>query len=126
MAKILLIDDDNNVVDVVKLTLEDAGNEVLVLPSGANWRTVANAEDIDLLITDIYMPDVDGLEVVRQASEHMPDLPILAISGGSSLVGLDGLHMAKLLGADATLDKPFRPHALLSEVGHLLSSMSRT
>jgi DNA-binding NtrC family response regulator len=75
----------------------------------------------DLLITDVLMPDVEGLDTIRQARALRPELPIIAISG-KTFVGIDYLSAAVRFAAVATLRKPFSPDALLRVIEDLLAA----
>jgi CheY-like chemotaxis protein len=74
------------------------------------------------LITDIVMPEMDGVETLRAARQLDPDLPILAISGGGSFDPKDYLGIAQAFGATAVLPKPFRPAELVEMVSRLLAN----
>lgn len=120
---ILVIDDDPAVRSVVRRTLERVGYIVLEAENGAAGLTTAAARPIDLVITDIYMPDVDGIETIQRLREKDPTRLILAMSGGSDYAR-GSLEDARLLGADATLPKPFGPAQLRDAVAALLEARS--
>jgi YesN/AraC family two-component response regulator len=77
-------------------------------------------DPIDLIITDIIMPDMEGIEFIRSVQSSHPALPIVAISGGGRSHNLDFLKFAQRLGAISTLAKPFRREELLDVVGKIL------
>lgn len=107
MRHILLIDDDPAVLRIFTLGLERAGYRVSTAPSGKAGLETLTQEKIDLLITDIFMPEMDGLEVIMRCRRLYDDLKIYAISGGGQMGGnVDGLPVAKNLGADRIFIKP--------------------
>lgn len=122
MAHILVIDDDPVLRRVITLALEAAGHSVLRCENGRKAIDFLAHDHTDLLITDIIMPEVDGVETVRAARRLDPQLPILAISGGGSFDPGDYLGIAQTFGATATLPKPFRPAELVELVAKLLAA----
>jgi CheY-like chemotaxis protein len=122
MAHILVIDDDPVLRRVITLALEGAGHSVLRCENGRKAIDFLSHEHADLLITDIVMPEMDGVETVRAARRLLPDLPILAISGGGSFDPKDYLGLAQVFGANAVMPKPLRPADLIELVGKLLTA----
>lgn len=120
MAKILVIDDEPEVRHVICRTLEAAGHAAAGYPDGRGGIEHLKKEAPDLLITDIFMPEMDGLETIRIARDLQPEMPIIAISG-VSFEGGDYLRIAARFGAVATLKKPYRPAELLALVSRLLA-----
>lgn len=120
MARILLIDDDDAVRTVMRLTLARFGHTVTEARNGREGLTRFREGGADLLITDIVMPEADGLEVLMELGKHRPAVRIIAISGGGRQDASDHLHVAKLLGAANVLAKPFSPEALLAAVNEAL------
>ncbi len=121
MARILIIDDDQRFRGALREMLQDAGYEVIEARDGRPGLDLFRAKPTDLVITDIIMPDVEGIEVIVELRSEFPDVPILAISGGS-LKGFGSyLPSAEALGATRSLDKPFRQQVLLDTVRELLS-----
>jgi two-component system, chemotaxis family, chemotaxis protein CheY len=121
MAHILVIDDDPVLRRVVTLALEAAGHSVLRCENGRKAVAFLEHDHADLLVTDIVMPEMDGVETVRAVRQLDPDLPILAISGGGSFDPKDYLGIAQAFGATAVLPKPFRPAELVDVVSQLLA-----
>jgi CheY-like chemotaxis protein len=120
LAKILIVDDDIAVQATIRLLLERAGHSVVVAGDGHKALAASEAENFDLVLLDIFMPGMDGLETMLRIHRRQPLLPIIVISGrpfdpdpGS---GSDFLTMATKLGAVGSLQKPFRPAALLAAV----------
>ena len=119
MAKILVIDDEPGIRDIIGRVLEDSGHEVRSYENGRGAIEQVKSWAADLLITDIFMPEVEGLETIRRIRQIRPDLPIIAISG-VDMAGSDYLGIAKKFGAVATLKKPFWPANLVDLVSRLL------
>jgi CheY-like chemotaxis protein len=124
MASILVIDDDSAVSTTIALLLERAGHRVVVANDGRKGLKSFESGQFDLLIVDIFMPGMDGLETMRLVHQQRPEIPILVISGqpfaSDSKPTPDFLYMATKLGAISSLRKPFRPAELLSSVASCL------
>jgi DNA-binding response OmpR family regulator len=124
MARILVIDDDRAVRTAVQMVLEHEGLEVRVADDGRDGLKIIKAESFDLLIVDVFMPGMDGLETIRLVHEQRPELPIIVMSGMSFRTATapapDFLSMATKLGAVCSLKKPFRPRELLAVVAGCL------
>jgi CheY-like chemotaxis protein len=123
MAKILVVEDDPAMRRATCRILQGAGHAVTGFENGAAAieQIEQEAPDApDLLITDIFMPEVEGLETIRRVRALRPAMPIIAISGFTLQGGGDYLGAAEKLGAAATLKKPFRPADLLNLVSRLL------
>ena len=119
MTRILVIDDDALLRGAIRLVLESAGYEVLEAGDGNAGLRLHREPGADLLVVDLFMPERDGLEVIRAVRAEAPQAKIIAMSGGSSLQ-LDLLDAAAAFGSSRTLRKPFRPNALLTVVRELL------
>ena len=130
MAKILIVDDDNAVQATIRLLLERAGHSVVVAGDGRKGLAAFEAGDFDLLFLDIFMPGMDGLETMRLIHQQQPLIPIIVISGNpvtwDSASGPDFLTMATKLGAVSSLQKPFKPAALLAAVTGCLEAAKRS
>ena len=120
MARIIIIDDDRDVRHPLRLALENAGHDVLEAQSGTEGMRFWKDRGADLVITDVHMPETDGLEVVRELTALNPAVKIIAISGGDSTRNFNALSDAKLFGALRTIPKPFRHAELLSAIDELL------
>jgi len=120
MARILIIDDDDQVRTVLRRTLEAAGHEVDEAGNGVEGISKYERNPADLIITDIYMPEKEGLETIIELKRDHPDVRIIAISGGSRDMDLDFLPVAEKLGAEKTLSKPIDRTTLLSVVKELV------
>lgn len=121
MPRILLIDDDPAIRAVFKEYLEGRGYDVDVATDGKEGLSALNARKPDLVITDVMMPEKDGVEVVLELRESHPDLPVIAISGGMRIAPLDFLPMIKKFGAYRVFYKPVDPEELLSAVREMLA-----
>jgi DNA-binding response OmpR family regulator len=121
MAPILVIDDDRQARGVVRSALERAGYEVREACDGSEGARLARSERPALVITDILMPNKEGLEVIRELQEGHRSLPIIAMSGGSQWMPPDALlRLATYFGAQRTLLKPFSLADLLDAVRSVL------
>ena len=114
MATILLIDDDPAIRMVFQVVLERAGYHVLTAEHGKHGLRLLEHQAVDLIIVDIFMPELDGFELIPLLRESYPASKIIAISGVSGEGNY--LDAAKYLGAHDTLKKPFSPQALLDMV----------
>jgi CheY-like chemotaxis protein len=112
MARILVIDDDGAVRATTRLVLERDGHSVALAEDGRVGLKTIQSHDFDLLIVDIFMPGMDGLETIGAIRKHKPTLPIIVMSGASFRKGPepppDFLWMATKLGANRSIYKPFR------------------
>lgn len=121
MARILVLDDDDALREFLRLVLLRAGHEVLEASDGRHVREVVRGGPVDLVITDIYMPGADGLEVIQSLREAGCACRILAVSGGGTRRNLDPLEHARSFGADAVLAKPLLSSQLNETVDELLA-----
>ena len=116
-VKILVIDDDRDVLDMLMRVLSDAGHEVKVATDAKAGLGEIGDTKPDVLITDILMPEVDGIEVIKGLRRRYPDLWIVAISGGGSYMPANvSLKISEAFGADRTLYKPFLKADLLAAI----------
>ena len=120
MTRILLIDDDAPAREMLRQMLERAGYDVVPAPSGREGLQHYQTSAIDLIITDILMPDQDGLETIQELRRLTPAAKIIAISGGGQSGLLDLLPIAEKLGAQWTLRKPLRRQELLEAIHQLV------
>lgn len=107
MATILIIEDEPLVRDTIRLSLETGGYTVLIASDGREGVSMLSRSKIDLVVTDLIMPEQEGLETIRLIRRDHPDTKVIAISGGGRHVGTDYLKAASLLGANYALQKPF-------------------
>lgn len=125
MARILLIDDDEAVRDVLRQTLTHFGHTVIEAANGKEGLASFQSVGADLMITDIVMPEMEGLELLMELRKRKPPIKIIAISGGGRGNAADYLRTAKVMGAAKVLAKPFTNEALLAAIDELLSSGPR-
>ena len=120
MARILVIDDEPGMLSVLREMLESAGHLVVEARNGAVavrwWREHTHEQTIDLIVTDILMPEKDGIEVIQEIRQLAPNTKVIAISGHSQVVKIPFLDVAKRLGAARTIAKPFTMETLLNVV----------
>jgi CheY-like chemotaxis protein len=116
MARILIVDDDDSGRFMLTEALLDAGFEVLEAQNGKEALEVQALQNADLLITDLLMPEKEGLETIREFRKKYPGLPIIAMSGGGFIEADGYLEMAKRVGASSVLKKPFTATDLLLAV----------
>jgi CheY-like chemotaxis protein len=124
-STILIIDDDAAVSRTLSLILSRAGYEVSAVTSGRKGLQLLTDQKFDLVLTDIIMPELDGIEAIRKIRSDHPGLRIIAMSGGGQIDKADFLHMAEALGADRVLEKPVRSERLLELVGSVMASPAR-
>jgi len=123
MASILVLDDFQQITTLLQRILGEAGHEVIVASTVQDALVAMSERPTDLVITDIFMPDRDGLDFIKDIRARYPAVRILAISGGVGRFPAGPyLTMAQYSGAERTLTKPFEPAALLKSVSELLSS----
>lgn len=119
MTRILVVDDDGSVGAAIKTVLEVSGFDVTHVLDGASGIAEFKVGDFQVIMVDLFMPGLDGLETIKAFRQIKPAVPIIAISGFMSRHGRDTpdyLDMATKLGANASLAKPFRPRELIEAV----------
>ena len=123
MARILLIDDDADVRTLAVHELEAAGHEVRTAGDGAEGLALQRASPADVVVTDIFMPEKEGVETIRELREEFPRIKIIAITGGGRLhasqrpFGTRALDtVGRHLGVIAVLHKPFDAGELLGSI----------
>lgn len=122
MARILLVDDEAALRRLVRRILEPLGHTIFEAPHGRAGVMLMRQRLPDLLITDIVMPNMDGIEMIVEIRKEFPAVRILALSGGGVVQGsMAYLHAASTFGADATLGKPFLADKLIKVVDELLA-----
>ncbi len=120
MSRILVIDDDPLILEMLDSFLRRAGYEVLGAPNGVVALKIHKASPVDLLITDIIMPEKDGLETITEFRHHFPAVKVIAMSGGGRIGPDHYLKIAQKLGAEKILHKPFAFEVLLEAVREVL------
>lgn len=121
-VRILVVDDEPQIRAVVRAILESAHYDIELADDGKRAIEQIDEWEPDLVITDLVMPDQEGMELIRQLRAAYPALAIIAMSGAR-----DGRYLptAKALGANATLEKPFDPDTLLASVRDVMLTMGR-
>ncbi len=120
MATILIIEDDTQVRAYLDNLLRRAGHVTETAADGKEGVAVFREKSVDLVVTDIIMPEKDGIETIADMKRIRPDLKVIAISGGGRSEPGNYLHSAYLLGADRTIKKPFNNKDILAAVRELL------
>jgi CheY-like chemotaxis protein len=118
MASVLVVDDSVPAVEVLETLLSEAGHQVMISTSGKRAIQLLRRQAVDLIITDIYMPEEDGLELIRSARGICPQTPVIAMSGMTGVRSM--LLVAERLGACCSLQKPFSNAQLLQAVNTAL------
>jgi len=121
MARILLVDDEPMLRRTLRTILEKAGHEVTEAGDGDQALLMFEEDKPDMVITDIVMPNREGVETIREMRRLDTRLPIIAMSGGGNTGGDLFLRLASLLGANHTLSKPIRQAVLLEAVDACLA-----
>ncbi len=122
MHKILVIDDNGIVRNVLVQILESEGYQVLSAEDGKRGFALFCSEKPDLVVTDIIMPEKEGIETIRDIRGECPDAKIIAISGGGRSGNTDYLKIARQLGASDILGKPLDPDQFIAVVRNRLAA----
>jgi CheY-like chemotaxis protein len=125
MSNILVVEDNVQVAKLFRDTLTRAAHQVVVKANGNEALQALEQQAFDLVITDIFMPEKDGLELIREIRAHKLDIKVIAISGGGKSKAPLYLEMAKKLGASRTLNKPFELKELLQVVEETIGSREK-
>ncbi len=122
-ATILLVEDEELLRAGVQEVLEIQGYKVITAPDGEQALACLAAESIDLIITDLVMPKMDGIDFVKQLRQIKPDLPVIVVSGSTrNIMQRYGIDSIQVPGANASLPKPFKSVDLIEQVRQLLAS----
>lgn len=121
MAKILLVDDDLQFQQMLKQYLERNGFEVMTAANGKEAVELFKQDTFDLIITDIIMPEKEGIETIIEMKKEKPEIKIIAISGGGRIDADDYLIYAKRFGACHTFTKPIDRDAFISKIREVLT-----
>ena len=122
MARILIIDDEELVRASLRKILQTIPHDVTDTGNGENALTWHRSNPFDLVITDIIMPEKEGIEIIIELKTNFPDLPIIAISGGGPDRHIQYLESAKAFGVEHVLAKPFSSKEFLKCVDNCLST----
>lgn len=116
MKKILVIDDEASIRSLLGKMLEREGYFVMTASDGKEGMKLFNKEAFDLVVTDLIMPEKEGVEIIIELRKRYPEIPVIAMSGGGCISPEAYLNMARLLGADAVLEKPVQKKIFLEIV----------
>jgi DNA-binding response OmpR family regulator len=122
---VLVIDDDVIVRQTLEILLEEHGFGVVTAVDGEDGQRKFHALAPDIVITDIIMPNKEGIELILELRRECPDARIIAISGGGRIGNSDFVTIATRLGADAGLQKPFDPEQLFGTIRSVLARPAR-
>lgn len=117
--KILVVDDESAIIDLITLILTEEGYEVSTAQNGKEGLKQFESVGPDLIITDIIMPDMEGIEFIKALAKKKKNIPIIVMSG--NIIGTKFLKPARLFGAKAALTKPFTTQDLIEMVAKLLT-----
>ena len=120
MAKILICEDDLLYRQIAEVAFAGTEHELVFVEDGVAALTQLQGQHIDLLITDLVMPNKDGLEVIQEFRRSGTSIPILVMSGGMASLKTSLFAAASALGASDALPKPFRPQVLRERAEALL------
>lgn len=123
MALLLVIDDDEGMRKLMVRTLSGGNHQVIEAENGREGLKLMDQHKPDVVITDILMPQKEGIETIREVQERAPNTRIIAVSGGGMSHNLMFLDVARAFGADAVLAKPFRPAQLVDMVEQVLGAL---
>lgn len=124
MQKILIIDDEPHILLMLKKMLEQFGYEIDLAANGNEGIELYRKSAADLVITDIIMPEKEGLETIREMRRIRPDLKIIAMSGGGKVSADNYLEIARIFGASRVITKPFTKKEMVSAVQELMQGGS--
>jgi CheY-like chemotaxis protein len=115
-CSILIVDDEPGIRELLSMILESAGHSVVVAEDGMEAPKVMASRQIDVVITDLLMPERDGLEFITEIRSKHPTVKIVAMSGGGHIARDSYLRIAKNFGAHYLLEKPFSQAGVLSAI----------
>jgi DNA-binding NtrC family response regulator len=122
MARILIIDDDTSMRSVLRRTLDRAGYQTTEASDVHGAIQLLATATFDAVVTDLLMPENDGIELIIHLRKENPRMPVLAISGGGRVSAEDYLEMARTLGATRVLAKPFEHDVFLATIREILAT----
>ena len=117
---ILVLDDEERVTQLLALLLAKSDYRTSVATTPRDGMRIMRDDEVDILVVDIFMPKVSGLDIIRRLKRELPKVKILAISGGDTIAGRDCLELATEAGADGTLRKLLTAKALTDSIQGLL------
>lgn len=119
--QILVVDDSQHAIDYLKIILERKKFDVVSANDGFDAYKIFKSEDPDIIITDIFMPGKEGLELISEMIEDKPEAKIIAISGYRDNRGTNYLEIAREFGAQKVMEKPIKSDELLGAIEELIS-----
>ena len=122
MACVVVIDDQEPIRRIVRRALEQVGHQVLDAEDGELGLQLLERHPVDVVVSDIFMPGMDGIQMLRQIRKQFPAVKVIVMSGGDSSGMLDLRRDAELLGAVKSLAKPFTTHEIVAVVSSVLES----
>ena len=122
---ILVVDDEDEMRDTLERVLTAAGYRVVTASNGVEVASILAQVHVDLVMTDLLMPEKDGTEVIAELRKKHPNTPIVAMSGGGRMPRGEYLKIARMFGAHSILEKPFTNEQLLSTIELLLPPKKR-
>lgn len=125
MPGILIVEDDNELREMLSLSLTRHKFTVIEAANGKDAIMHFKPSLTDLIVTDLIMPEEDGLKVIMKLKELKPSLKVIAISGGGKAGPGSYLNLARLLGADAVFSKPFSVNELILKIKELCESLNQ-
>jgi CheY-like chemotaxis protein len=120
--QILVIDDDELVRETLEALLRGSGYDVTSAADGRRGLDALARNTPDFVITDIYMPEKEGIETIVDIRRNYPDIKIIAMSGGADVGSMPVLQLAEMVGADRVLKKPFRTSEIVEAIESLYKS----
>lgn len=123
MRRILVIDDEEQICEMLHKKLESVGYEVEDATNGKIGLKLHRQNPFDLIISDIFMPEKEGLETIREFRRDFPKLKIIAMTGGYSSGPDELLSVARMLGADRTFPKPFKLKEIVEAIKELFGEV---
>ncbi|MBI3850786.1 MAG: response regulator [Verrucomicrobia bacterium] len=120
MPRILVVDDDDTFRDTLEVVLKRAGHEVLTARDGKEAVNVYRQQPADLVLTDLIMPNQEGVETIVELRRDYPGIKIIAMSGGGRVDAKEHLAIAEQCGARRTLTKPFTLDQILTAIREVL------
>ncbi len=122
MARILVVDDNGYIRGAVRQVLSRGGHQVWDVPAGHEALKLLEVAEFDLILTDVYMGEMDGMEFLQRVRERGVTVPVVVMTGGGATPREQLLQLARTLGAAATIEKPFSPSALRRTIGAVVGA----
>ena len=120
MKKILLVDDEGAIRSLVRVVLASDDREFVEACNGTEAQEILETSEFDLVISDVIMPDCDGIELVMAIRRKLPKVPVIVMSGGGRVQAAHYLNLAEKLGAAKVFEKPFNTAELRAAAAELL------